>query len=150
MYNATGTNFPKKKNTSRSNRNPMTCTDSFHVIIARVRSGRKCQNKANVVFIYTYFFFVCVYIWGYIYWRIYMYISFLIMLEVIYHDTRAEHLHLQKVDALFKALLLIACHSCISCKYKNYTKQYTQLYMHIYWAVKQCWLPWMCFHAVEW
>lgn len=22
--------------------------------------------------------------------------------------------------------------------------------MHIYWAVKQCWLLWLCFHAVEW
>lgn len=39
----------------------MTCIDSFHVI-ARFGLGGKCQNKANVVFIYIYFVCVCIYI----------------------------------------------------------------------------------------
>lgn len=43
----------------------MNFKDSFHIIIVRVRSGEKCQNKTNVVFI-TYTFFVCVYVYIYI------------------------------------------------------------------------------------
>lgn len=63
-----------------------------------------------------------------------MYINFLIVLEVICHDTSVQGQSTYNYEKLMHCLvlLLIACHSCISFKYKNYTKQCTQLYTHIY------------------